>query len=275
MRVSHSMLQTYRDCPRKYMLGYLERLEKIREGWESHDSAWGRGVHKGLEVYYLGGSTPDMVKGFDSIYSELLDDSDKAKTPENGHKLLVEYADSHKGDFKEWEVIAAEKTIDVPIGGHVYRCGLDLVMKHRASGDYYPWDHKTTGKSLGVDFFQGYDMDFQMTGYVVACTKEYGSCGGFYINGIQVGFNSRAGSKHPAGFWWENVNRMFNRMPHQLEQWRTSVGEWVAKVEGDTTFPMNTSLCRWCEFRELDLAGWDVSKDREAVLNLYQPKGKS
>src|SRR3990167_1350200 len=168
MRVSHSQLQTFRDCPRKYWLGYSQGLEKTREGFESHDSAWGSGIHKGLEVFYLGGSVTESIKGFDSKYSELLDDSDKVKTPENAHLLLKEYAISHKDYFKVWEVLGVEKQIDVQVGSHVYRCVIDLVMKHKATGDHYPWDHKTTGKSLGVDFFSGYDMDFQQTGYVVA-----------------------------------------------------------------------------------------------------------
>lgn len=174
--LSHSALQTFRSCPRKYELDRLQPDKK--EASTIHTafgSALGAGIQKILETHSLDDGILTAFKEWDI---PLYEESPKASKSFPFAILgLTNFYNEILGQFDEWELAyikdgkpACELSfaIKLPLD-YYYRGFLDAVLKHKQTGKYRVLELKTTGSKF-VDEVN-YANSFQAVGYSVVLDK--------------------------------------------------------------------------------------------------------
>ena len=128
---SNSYIQDYKTCPWKCFLRNEVRLEPQEEGTSEHHLAFGRAMHEALSLLYKGDSLEAIITAFKKEYPRQLDESDKAKTQENGVFALKKYVDRWREEDKKWRVISCETKERFEYGDEdAFTVKLDLVMEN-------------------------------------------------------------------------------------------------------------------------------------------------
>lgn len=209
-RYSYSAIQDFKACPLRFYLKHEVGLRLRSEGVNQHHLAWGKAMHSALEVLYGGSSlwppyattatfSRDLQiefakEVFTAGYPVQLDPEDKAKTQENGLRVLDLYARKWIEEDKRWKVLDVE-LLDCDLldeddeeAGY-YSRRLDMVVEDLQFGGIYGVDHKTVGgrnKQLKGGYWDTFDPNSQITQYIDWIKQKYGRCDGFYINAIGV-----------------------------------------------------------------------------------------
>ena len=269
--MSHSRVSCFNGCPWQYKLKYIDCLEKIEKTEWQNDSVWGNAIHRGLEAHYKGGQWSDVERAFSEVYVGQIS-KDEAKSTEGGVECLKAYIAFYREQDKDWRIIDTEVKDQVTNGEDSHNLVIDLVAEHKPSQTIYCWDHKTTTTDkMKYSFWKRYELDAQVTMYTEWAIQKYGSCAGFWINGIAVGYRSRAYKGEPAGHYQKFERNLFSRTPAQIEAWKKSDVAWrdlmtVASLKD--TFPKALNgLCNYCEFQDLC-----VSADDEQIKELLYQK---
>lgn len=281
---SHSYLNRYRECPLACYYRNELRLRKRDEGGESHHMAYSKAFHEGLGWLYQNdyahsSELPQLVKIAQHLfldnYPTQLAADDLAKTRENGVAAIAAYVTRWKEEDKRWKVLSCE-TLDNQDDGFVVK--LDLVVQDLATEQILGIDHKVTGKYLNYDYWANYEPDSQVIEYVRFIKERYGYCDGFIINAIALRHRQRAYKGEAAGPWFAFERQTFNVNERQMEADLTSRQYWVDRVEHSKAtgiWGMNTSQCKFCEYRELCKAGWFYPDDAELIdINYRRVCGK-
>jgi len=298
-RYSNSYLQRYRDCPLACFYHNEIKLRKREEGAELHHMAYSRAFHEGLRHLYGGDTLQAAQQAFLSTYPQQLDDSDQAKTRHNGVVALAQYASRWHEEDKRYKVLSVE-AMDNQEDGFVVK--LDLVLQEIATEQIYGMDHKVTGRYLNYDYWAGFEPNSQMVEYVRYVRERHGFCDGFIINAISLrwqaekdrrgGFNGQwldPGNAEANGYsmrerrfskyhkremvacWGLRSSferQTFNVNDRQMEADLVSRYYWTERVEQSKAtgrWGMNTSQCKFCEYRDLCKAGWFYPEDEELI----------
>lgn len=245
---SHSATSTFNNCPWKHRLQQLGYKAQVADE-RSNDRLWGIALHAGLrKLYKSNGQTPEQA--FTQAYPETLDPSDITRTVSSGLIVLKAYAERYAKDLEEWEVLEAE--FDNPedereAHGHLV---IDLVMKHRASGSVYFWDHKVKRKWDGSG--KQYELDAQLSRYASYVKERWGDCAGALVNVIVPHYRERKWKDRPAGWDIQFDRKLYSRTTDQIEAWRRSQWEWecmMMSCDQMGKWPHHYgSLCSYCEF---------------------------
>lgn len=253
----HSDREQFNNCPQAYRYRQ-DGLVKVEESASSNHAGWGSAIHKGLESHYKGANAKDA---FLADYPENIDEDDLAKNKESGIVVLEAYAKHYATIDQMWEVLSTEELGQVEIGGENHDLHIDLVARHRQSGEIYLWDHKTTEKRASPTYWRSFELSAQLTRYCVFVKEKYGQCSGAIINNISVGHRKRAYKGEPAGFHFAFERQMFNRTPQQIAFWKESEEGWMKLIgfcEKEQVWPKALGkLCAWCSYYELCLASGD------------------
>jgi len=257
----YSEKEAFNSCPQK--LRYQrEGLRKFADDKTVHHKIWGQAIHKALEVHYGGKSFQEVQQAFKEIYPKNLDDSDLAKTVENGVEVLRRYVAHYAQQDQLWEVIDAEHEGLIEIGEEDHGLHIDLIARHRQTGEIYFWDHKTSAKEPGVTYWKTYEISGQVTRYADYVGQKFGGCGGCYINNISLKFLKRKNvyGEGP-GLVVRFERQLFNRTPQQIRFWKASDEAWMKLMEACEKLPVMpkalNALCGYCEYYELCLASGD------------------
>jgi hypothetical protein len=271
--VRYSEKEMFNQCPYKYRLAKVEGLAIRDDEKSQHHLKWGQGIHAGLEAHYKGLPFSEVEAAFRKEYPENLDPEDLAKTVANGVEVLRQYIAFYSVQDQFWEVVGTEVLGQVEIGGNDADLHIDMIARHRQSGELYFWDHKTSGKEPGALYWKSYELSGQLTRYTAYLQEKFGECSGAWINGIFVKW-LKIKNKYGEGpgLVVKFQRQMFNRTPQQVAFWRESDEGWmrmIAQAERDNNWPraLNT-LCAYCEFYDLCLA----SGDQQVKEMLYQLK---
>lgn len=164
LRVSYSTAVTARECEQKYVYRYIDRLKPVLD--DATPLHLGTAVHTYLEQYWLGLQAerpPDKSHarakefahaehehelyqlskvaaglGQDDLARSLLEIVPRAMV------LADVYHRVHADDIREHEVLRVEDKFVYPVKEGVVLPGrVDLMTKHRRTGDVYLWEHKT------------------------------------------------------------------------------------------------------------------------------------
>lgn len=262
MKIDYTQLQTYISCPRKYRNRYLLNLRKI--GYDERDVAksFGSCVHEALDRYFKNRNIDEALCSFDG-YVDMEDDN--VKTANNGKELVRQYVEWEKLNFPSYDILSLETTDEFSIGDISYLVKMDKVVK--MNGNIYVMDYKTT-TSKGAYFFNNFDPNMQVDGYVDYVMRKYGSCSGFLPIAMFHGYRSKKSKLGEAGFWCRFDYQPVNRTKEQITNFEEEVKEWVNRLNSDTMFPKNKGNCcgfKGCEYRELCLA----NDDEGIMSNLY------
>ena len=269
-----SQTQAFKDCEYKYKLTYVDALKRRTDGETEHDREYGSALHEGFEALFKGKSLEEAKDALSKAYPIQLDESDKAKTLENGLVLLEEFQSFCKDNYAGYEVVEVEKVGEIDLGeGILFRVKPDAVLKSKSSGEFYSMDNKTTGNSLQATFWNRFDPAAWLTAQSAYVEQKFGSCSGVFVNGISFGYRSRMYKGEPAGFHSNIERQLFNRNKLQIERWKQDAKLWIKRIEQakqEDAWGKNTEHCRWCSYRPICMAEWTPEEDRELIEEMYE-----
>lgn len=195
IKVTQSELSTFRTCRKKWDFRYRQALIPLRT---PKPLTVGAHFHHALRALYraiqLGArSLDDMLKVTRSELAQLahehqasLLDAYVDAGPDERSRILLEMESAGReaavavemyvrtfgvSDAEEYEVLAVERTFEVPLGdgrSHGMLAGqIDLALRHRRSGIVWLGEHKTTSGSA-ADLDARLDLDGQVRAYLYA-----------------------------------------------------------------------------------------------------------
>lgn len=221
--VTHSMLKTFRRCPRQFYYKYVQRLKPKVE--KSRPLKMGTWMHYLLEEYYAGRDWKAKHRELSTQFAELFDEEKESlgDLPNDCRRLMLSYL-WHYGANKEdpfhgWDVEKVEFTIETPlIGDAIYRGRIDLAVHDR----YGRWfvDHKNMKSFPDFSFRLN---DSQSGLYLWAARQE----------GMEV-----------QGFIWNYLRTKAPSVPALLKD-----GSRLSKAKCDTDYP---TLVKAIRSNELD-----------------------
>lgn len=264
---SHSKINTYLQCPRKYKLQYIDKI-KIPEGAQSIEGLMGSCVHEALKQLYQDLEFSKLLT-FEEIKKLYLAQWDtnlnnqiiipkQGLSSENfrdsGLSMLRQYY-HHYAPFDQSKTIALEKKIQFPLLeyqmiGYIDRLGI------RDDGVYEIHDYKT---SSSYPTKADIDNDRQLSLY-------------------QLGIKSIFLNVQKVVLIWHFLKQdqeiSITRSDEELIQITKDVVAWIRKMEHDPSYQPNESpLCAWCFYvnycpakaHELDILSYSSSEVSDGV----------
>jgi hypothetical protein len=135
---THSMLKTFRRCPKQFEYKYIERLKPRILGRPLRLGTW---MHKLQEVLYSGGDWREEQKRLSYKFNELFDEEkdEIGNLPRDTELLMRSYLWHYQND--NWNVLETEFTLEAELpDGAILRAKIDNLIEDQ----YGLWivDHK-------------------------------------------------------------------------------------------------------------------------------------
>lgn len=161
---THSMMKTFRRCPKQTQYKYAERLKPRREGRPLREGTW---MHSLLETKYKGGDWRETHAALSNKFNDLFDDEkdEIGNLPVDCARLMRSYEWHYKND--NWKIHEVEFMLETEFpDGSVYRGRVDLLVEDQ----FGLWivDHKFNAKLPGLMFRL---LDAQSALYVWAARR--------------------------------------------------------------------------------------------------------
>lgn len=262
---SHSRLSCYEQCPQKYKLKYLDKVETEIE--ESIEAYLGSRVHETLEKLYrdLGyqkvNTLDELLDFFRSEWKKNWDDSivivKEEYGPENylkmGEKFITDYYNKYK-PFDKGKTIALEERVLITLddaGDYKLQGFIDRVMESE-EGYYEVHDYKTNSRLPLAEYLEN---DRQLALYAIGIKERYPD-----VKDIKLVWHFLAFGKEIDS----------TRTDKELEALKKDVIALIEKIESEEKFEANPSLlCDWCEFKPICKQWSHLYKIREKPENEY------
>jgi len=244
---SHSRLSCYEQCPQKYKMKYVDRVETEVE--ESIEAFLGVRVHETLEKLYrdLGyqkvNTLDELLDFFHSEWKKNWYDSivivKEEYGPENylkmGERFITDYYNKYK-PFDQGRTISLEERILVNLdnsGDYKLQGFIDRVMESE-EGYYEVHDYKTNSRLPLPEYIEN---DRQLALYAIGIKERYPDVKDVRLIWHFLAFDKEIDS---------------TRTGEELEELKKSVIELIDRIESDEKYPAKTSLlCDWCEFKPI------------------------
>lgn len=162
---THSMIKTFRRCPKQAYYKYVERLKPQMLGKPLRRGTW---IHSLLETYYKGEDWEAEHAKQCRKFSELFDEEKDAlgDLPNEMMRLMKSYLWHYKGEA--WKVHEIEFTLEAAFpDGALYRGKIDMLIEDQ----YGLWivDHKSHARLPDLTYRM---LDAQSALYVWAAWKN-------------------------------------------------------------------------------------------------------
>lgn len=253
----HSQRSSYNNCPWKFHLEDMG-LRRVAYSSMAEDRTFGIAIHEGLKAHYDGKAWEEIERVYTEVYPKDRAYKAEEKSYDSGLFALKNYREYWSEQDKLWEIIGTEVADKVEFNEDSHDLHIDLLARNKQTGEVWAWDHKTSDKFMGKGYWKKYEIDSQITRYTKWVMDKYGSCGGFIINGIQVGHRQRAYKGEPAGYYQKFERQPFSRNAQQIKFWMDSEKDWQSLIDYCTAsgcWPKHQgSLCSWCDYFELCLS---------------------
>jgi RecB family exonuclease len=138
--VTHSMIKTFRRCPRQTMYKYVDRLKPRALSKPLKRGTW---IHSLLETHYTGGDWEDTHKKLTAKFNGLFVEEQEhlGDLPREIKRLMNSYF-WHYRDDQDWIVHETEFTIETELpNGELYRGRVDNLIENDFG--LYVVDHKS------------------------------------------------------------------------------------------------------------------------------------
>jgi hypothetical protein len=178
-RVStHSMIKTFRRCPKQADYKYSQRLKPKEVQKNLHRGKW---MHKLLELFHLGEDWRAEHARWTHRFDKLFDEEKErlGDMPREILRMIVAYIWHYKAD--EWEVLDCEFIVETRFpDGTIYRAKIDMLIRNQ----FGLWlvDHKTHKKLPDHKFRL---LDSQSALYLWAALREKLGVEGFIWNYVR------------------------------------------------------------------------------------------
>lgn len=271
---SHSRIDTFETCPKKYEFAYVLKAPKGPEGIEAF---MGSRAHEALEWLYeqiRACRVPDeedtvavFVDAWDAAWSDDVRVTRADRIADDyraiGEKAVREYYRRYH-PFDQGVTVGLEMRIALRLDDDHEIVGYIDRLTKVADGVWEIHDYKSGGSLMSQDRA---DADRQLALYELAVREMYPDARQMSLVWHYVAFDHEVRSC---------------RSPQQLEDLRAQVLESVRHIEAQTEFPTRTSsLCDWCDYKpicpawrhEAELAGLPperlAEEPRVALVDRY------
>jgi RecB family exonuclease len=236
-------------CQYKFYLIYIEKVKKLGKFY----SSFGKFIHYILEQYYKKLFTEQdcidyYIENFEYEVVEYVKESTKTKFFEFG----LSFFETLEWTLSEYEILGVEKQIHFKIGKRKFVGYIDILLRHKFTGEITVFDHKTgeypIGKKGSVLKNKQEDYDSykkQLYLYSIAVYDEYG--------------------QYPTWLMWNYVrSKQELKLPFILEEFEDTkkwAVELIQRIAKEKKFIANQSyancvmLCdvaHECEYNQLD-----------------------
>jgi putative RecB family exonuclease len=243
---SHSKLETFQNCPMRYKLQYIDKVEV--EEFESVEAFLGSLVHESLEKLYQDvqmtriPDVEDMVKYFDDAWEERWHDGvkvvkkryDAGHYREIGRRCIADYYAAHH-PFDEVRTIALEHLVFFPLDEdeHYWIRGIIDRISVTLDGKYEIHDYKTSGR---LPTQSAVDRDRQLALYQIGLGRMWKEARDVELVWHYLAFGKELRSV---------------RTPDQLDSLKGEVMSLIGRIERERDFhPREGPLCNWCAYTE-------------------------
>lgn len=283
--LSHSRLNQFRTCPRKYSFEYIRARVPIRKTKALEvGTAW----HKAMEVYWKEGREAAIQWLISQV--DLLDEVDTAK--------LVALLRHYNPPAEQYEMVSIEEQFEgaIRVPGrphalHGYRFGgwRDMVLRDRA-GRLWLLERKTTSDEIvgWGDFWRRLNLDFQTSVYLLYGTFEgvlYDVVRKPMLRPSKADEVTAATQRVPViDAYLERVSkeiatnvgayfqfREIRKTPEDLAETTADLAQWAQNLRAchrSGRFPRNTGACRglWGPCQYIDVCSGAASLDDDALF---------
>ena len=273
----NSAISAFQDCRKKY---YWSMVRHLQTKTKSNALLFGAAIHDALDIYYVEGCMERAIENFALEFKDR--EGDDLRTIAHGSTMLREYAKAYA--IEPFKVLSKpEEGFVIPIGDVMYGGRLDLPIDWE--GELWIMEHKTTSK-LSSGFFKQWDLDKQITGYILGMEYVTGrECVGALINAMEPWkplIRPRATSKRPEDHF---VRAPATRTKFLKERFKMNVQRLVRDIrwcmENDEWYEAEKKECCRsynydCPFKELCQYGEDERLiEREFVVEEWAPFKKT
>jgi len=262
---SHSRLSCYEQCPHKYKLQFVDRVET--EALESIEAFLGSRVHETLQKLYEDlkfekkDSLEDLISYLHKIWDDNWDDSiiivKEEYGPENylamAEKYITNYYKRYH-PFDQGKTIALEQriSIDLDESGDYQMSGVIDRLSEAKDGYYEIHDYKTSSKLPLNEYIVS---DRQLALYMIGVKDGYPDVRDVRLIWHFLAFDKEVDS---------------TRTDAELEQLKKDTIGLIDMVEGDERFVAKPSkICDWCEFKPVCRQWSHLYKIKEKPGNEY------
>jgi len=244
---SHSRLSCYEQCPQKYKLKYIDRVETEVE--QSIEAFLGSMVHETLEKLYrdLGyqklNTLDELLDFFRSEWKKnwsddiiiVKEDYGSENYLKMGEKFITDYYNKYK-PFDQGRTVSLEERILIKLddsGDYKLQGFIDRVMESK-EGYYEVHDYKTNSRLPLPEIIEN---DRQLALYAIGIKERYPDVKDVKLIWHFLAFDKEIDS---------------TRTDEELEKLKKNVIELIDRIESDEKYPAKTSiLCDWCEFKPI------------------------
>jgi len=244
---SHSRLSCYEQCPQKYKLQYIDKVETEVE--ENIEAFLGVRVHETLEKLYRDfgyqklNTLEELLEFFHDEWKKNWSDDivivKEEYGPENylkmGEKFITDYYNKYK-PFDQGKTISLEERILIKLddsGDYKLQGFIDRVMESKG-GYYEVHDYKTNSRLPLPEYIEN---DRQLALYAIGIKERYPDVKDVRLIWHFLAFDKEIDS---------------TRTDEELEKLKKNVIELIDRIESDEKFVATPSvLCDWCEFKPI------------------------
>lgn len=244
---SHSRLSTFEQCPHKFKLRYIDKVETEVE--ESVEAFMGIRVHETLEKLYSDlryqkkNTLLELIGFLDAEWKKNWNDSiiivKKEYGPKNYKKMARKFVTDYYNrydPFDQTKTIAIEERILInldDLGDYKLQGYIDRLTEMK-DGYYEIHDYKTNSRLPLPEYI---DNDRQLALYSIGVKNRYPDAKDVRLIWHFVAFDKEIDS---------------TRTDEELEELKQNTIQLIDAIESEEEFPTNPSrLCDWCEYKEI------------------------
>ncbi|MFA5333570.1 MAG: PD-(D/E)XK nuclease family protein [Candidatus Nanoarchaeia archaeon] len=242
MIYSHSSISSFKQCPYKFKLRYIDKI--IPEVKQTVEAFMGGIVHEVLEELYKDVSLGKLPE-FSELQAKLVEKWKNCWTNdilivkegmvkenyfESALRFLKNYYDTYC-PFNQGEILGVEEKITINIEGKELVGYIDRLEKR--GDEYYIIDYKTNN---WLKSQEDIDADNQLATYQIAVMEKY-STDKVVLNWHFLNFNELLQSK---------------RTKEQIEALKKELVNSINIIESAKEFnTCKSRLCDWCEYKSM------------------------
>ena len=262
---SHSRLSCYEQCPQKFKLQYIDKVETEVE--ESIEAFLGSRVHETLEKLYRDiqfqklNSLEELLAflqdGWRKNWSDDIiivnDEYDQENYLKMAKKYVTDYYNRYKPFDKEKTVALEQRIlIDLDEEGTYKLQGFIDRLAEKKDGFYEIHDYKTNSRLPLADYIKS---DRQLALYMIGVKKNYPDVKDVRLIWHFLKFDKEIDS---------------TRTDEELEKLKLDTIELIDIIESDRAFIAKAGyLCDWCEFKSVCSQWSHLYKIKEMPENEY------
>jgi len=262
---SHSRLSCYEQCPQKFKLQYIDKIETEEE--QTVEAFLGIRVHEALEKLYRdlqhqkADSLDDLLaffsKEWDANWTDdiiIVNQEYDSKNYRNmGRKYLSDYYQRYH-PFNQGKTVALEELIRITLdaeGKYKLQGYIDRLTEIR-DGFYEIHDYKTNSRLPLADYIRS---DRQLALYMIGVKNQYPDVKDVRLIWHFLKFDKEIDS---------------TRTEQELSQLKTDTIILIERIEHEERFDAHPgSLCEWCEYQSCCPQWSHLHTIREKPTNDY------